>query len=164
MHDNPDIRERHGGNIYGVREGVTDFSANISPLGMPDEVRRAAEDAVMRSDLLQRSTEIFPVFLDKTGIFFQRIMQKIEERGFQSAEAVIIPLDMRFAENKPFGVAQSGKLIYHRSAGISQSHYLRALVERLAGSIVDDLSDDYHLAIAIHPNNLQISVPDSISP
>lgn len=51
MHDNPDIRERHGGNIYGVREGVTDFSANISPLGMPDEVRRAAEDAVMRSDI-----------------------------------------------------------------------------------------------------------------
>jgi threonine-phosphate decarboxylase len=34
-------RFEHGGDIYGNPQVVLDFSVNINPLGMPDEVRRA---------------------------------------------------------------------------------------------------------------------------
>ena len=43
----------HGGDIYsvfekdpGAREKLVDFSANISPLGMPEPVRRAVIDGL----------------------------------------------------------------------------------------------------------------------
>ncbi len=39
----------HGG-FYKEKENITDFSANISPLGMPEAVRRAARDAVLISE------------------------------------------------------------------------------------------------------------------
>ena len=39
----------HGGNVYRTRCRI-DFSASINPLGMPERVRRAAEQAVIRCD------------------------------------------------------------------------------------------------------------------
>ncbi len=36
----------HGGNIYDYQENITDFSANINPLGMPDSLRQAIITAI----------------------------------------------------------------------------------------------------------------------
>ena len=45
----------HGGDIYDKyghpKEGILDFSANISPLGMPPAVIRAAEEAVKHANI-----------------------------------------------------------------------------------------------------------------
>ena len=45
----------HGGNIYDENgyegENLIDFSANINPLGIPEEVLTAAKDAVHRSNI-----------------------------------------------------------------------------------------------------------------
>lgn len=38
----------HGGDVYGENAGLLDFSASLSPLGMPEEVRTAARRAVAR--------------------------------------------------------------------------------------------------------------------
>lgn len=36
----------HGGDIYGGREILLDFSVNVNPLGMPEFVRKAAEESL----------------------------------------------------------------------------------------------------------------------
>ena len=38
------MKEVHGGNIYKYDHRVYDFSANLNPLGMPPEVKRAVID------------------------------------------------------------------------------------------------------------------------
>ncbi len=43
------LRDIHGGNIYG-RNIILDFSANINPLGMPENVKKAVVDAVLGSE------------------------------------------------------------------------------------------------------------------
>lgn len=40
------IKEIHGGNIYKFDHKVYDFSANLNPLGMPEEVKRAIIDNI----------------------------------------------------------------------------------------------------------------------
>lgn len=42
------IKEVHGGNIYKYKQAVIDFSANINPLGMPKEVKKAIIDNIDR--------------------------------------------------------------------------------------------------------------------
>ncbi|MBP3854982.1 MAG: aminotransferase class I/II-fold pyridoxal phosphate-dependent enzyme [Ruminiclostridium sp.] len=43
------MMNEHGGDIYG-RSVKLDFSANLNPLGMPENVRKAAAEAVGKSD------------------------------------------------------------------------------------------------------------------
>lgn len=45
------MTDRHGGNVYIYDREMLDFSASLNPLGMPREVREAAERAVRRSDI-----------------------------------------------------------------------------------------------------------------
>lgn len=40
------IKEIHGGNIYKFDHRVYDFSANLNPLGMPDQIKRALMDNI----------------------------------------------------------------------------------------------------------------------
>ena len=40
------IKEVHGGNIYKFDHRVYDFSANLNPLGMPQEVKQALIDHI----------------------------------------------------------------------------------------------------------------------
>ena len=50
----------HGGNIYDAsgyaRENIIDFSANINPLGIPDEVMAAASASLARSNIYPDSS------------------------------------------------------------------------------------------------------------
>lgn len=41
----------HGGDIYGYNRKMLDFSANISPLGIPDEVKKAIAESVAGADI-----------------------------------------------------------------------------------------------------------------
>ena len=50
----PMAKYEHGGDVYtetGARSGLVDFSANLNPLGMPDEVVRALRDAADSFDI-----------------------------------------------------------------------------------------------------------------
>ena len=40
------MKEIHGGNIYKFDHKVYDFSANLNPLGMPEEVKQAVVDNI----------------------------------------------------------------------------------------------------------------------
>ena len=44
------MEKLHGGNIYDWNEAVIDLSANINPLGVCEEIRRAVESAVYQID------------------------------------------------------------------------------------------------------------------
>lgn len=39
-------KEKHGGNIYNFDRKMYDFSANLNPLGMPEEIRKAVADHI----------------------------------------------------------------------------------------------------------------------
>lgn len=48
------MKHIHGGDIYADNwnEEPLDFSANINPLGMPDSVREAAQQAIDRKSVV----------------------------------------------------------------------------------------------------------------
>ena len=41
----------HGGDIYSYNREMLDFSANISPLGIPEEIRKAIQNSYQYADI-----------------------------------------------------------------------------------------------------------------
>ena len=59
-------------------------------------------------------------------------------------------LEKRIGEFESLRVALSCQTVDDRSARISESHDLRAFVDSLASSIVDGLSEDFHIVIGVY--------------
>ena len=55
--------------------------------------------------LFERRSEVGLIFFDEVGIVFDFLLEKIEERRFQTAETIVKPVDVRFAELKALGVS-----------------------------------------------------------
>ena len=67
---------------------------------------------------------------------------------------------MRLRELVGLGVALTRQPVDNRATGIAQSHHLRTLVDGLAGSIVDGLSQHLHIVVGIHLDNLRVTTAD----
>ena len=91
------------------------------------------------------------------GIFFHPVSERVQERGFQSAKAIVIARDMRFAEFKGFRITLTRQLVDNRTTWIAQPHHLGTLVDSLSCRIVDSLSQHFHIIIRIHTDNLRVS-------
>lgn len=66
----------HGGDVYSYDGGVIDFSANINPLGIPDELRAA----------VIRSAELIEMYPDP---YCRRLRAAIAEREGVSSEYIV---------------------------------------------------------------------------
>ena len=64
---------------------------------------------------------------------------------------------MRLVQGEGTGVALFGKAVYHRSAGVGQTHHLGAFVEGFACRVVDGLSYDFHFVIGLYTDDLRVS-------
>lgn len=106
---------------------------------------------------LQGRTKILLVLFDEIRVLLQLIAQGIKERGFQSAETIVVTGDMRLAECKSLRIPFVGKAVHDRTAGITQAHHLRTFVERFTGSVVDRLPDHFHIVVSIHLDDLRVS-------
>ena len=78
----------------------------------------------------------------------------IQEACFQSAEAVVVPLDAWFRKTDGLWVALFGQFVDDGAARIGQFHHLAALVESLAGSVVDGGAHHFHIKRAAHNHKL----------
>ena len=52
------------------------------------------------------------------------------------------------------------QLIYPRSTRIRQAHDLGTLVKRLAGRVVDSLTDNLHIVVVAYQDNLAVATTD----
>ena len=85
--------------------------------------------------------------LYKVGIVLHPVAQRIEETGFQSAEAVVIAWDVGLGELECIRVSLSGQTVDDGAAGVAQFHHLGTLVDGFACGIVDGLADDFHILV-----------------
>ncbi len=69
------MHQEHGGNVAGYKN-ITDFSANINPLGTPAEVLRAAERAVLQSSVYPDPfcTRLTRLIAEREGITGSRVV------------------------------------------------------------------------------------------
>ena len=100
------------------------------------------------------------MLVDKVGVFDQPVAKEIEERGFDAAEAVVVALNLRRGELEGVGVAFAGKAVDDGASGVAEIHNLGGLVDGFAGGIVDGLSEDFHLEVAVQKNDLGMSAAD----
>ena len=106
---------------------------------------------------LKTGGKVVLVVFHKVGVFLNPVAQVIEERGLKSAEAVVEPLYVGLCKMESLGIALASQTVDDGTTGIAQSHYLRALVYCLAGSIVDGLSQHLHVVIGVYLDNLRVS-------
>ena len=100
------------------------------------------------------------MMLDEVRIFLHPLTHIIEERGFQSREAVVQSRDVRLRELVGLRITLTRQTVNDRATGITQSHHLRALVDSLTGSIVNGLSQHLHVVVGVHLDNLRVTTTD----
>ena len=64
---------------------------------------------------------------------------------------------MRFAKSICKRISLSRQLINNRTTRIPQSHYFRAFINCFTRSIINSLSQNLHIVVRIHTDNLRIS-------
>lgn len=102
----------------------------------------------------------FFVLFDELRIFGHFVFQEVEERGFQTGEAVIEAVDVRFGEAEGLGIALSGKTVDDGAAWIAESHHFRTLVDGFACRVVDGLSQDFEIIVCVDTYDLRVAAAD----
>lgn len=106
---------------------------------------------------LDRCGEVGAIFFDELGVAFEAVAHGVEEAGFESAEAVIEAGNVGFGEVEGAGISLGGKSVNVWAAGVREAHDFGALVEGLAGSVVDGFAEDFHVARPFNPDNLGVT-------
>ena len=84
------------------------------------------------------------------GFFCNPFSQAVKERSLQSAKAVVKSGDVWLGEGVSLRVALTCQAVDDGTARIAQPHDLRTLVYSLAGSVVNGLSQHFHVVIGIY--------------
>ena len=145
-----------GGNASGYRD-LIDMQIGCRFLEF------AHEDIDHRS--LQRSTHILPEIWNilrqvVNGLYalrFEHVAQGIKEGGLEAGEGVIVPGNIGFGKGVFGRVAELGEFVYPRASRIRKTEHFRTLIESLAGSIVDGLTDDLHVVVGTDENDLGVT-------
>ena len=72
------------------------------------------------------------------------------ERGLHAGEGEVEPGDARDRKRERLGVALAREAVDRRAAGIAEPEQSRALVERLAGRVVERRAEDVPLRMVVH--------------
>ena len=97
---------------------------------------------------------------DEVGILGHGVAQRVEERGLEPREGVVESVDAGPCEPECLGISLLGQTVDHRAAGIGEPHDLCALVESLAGGVVDRRADDLHPEGRVHTHDLRVPAAD----
>lgn len=147
----------HGGDVLtaqDLHEGdILDFSANFNPLGMPPEVRRAAEAAAGESDR-------YP------DPFCRRLVEGIAERDGVKKEYVLcgngaadLIFRLVFAERPRLAMVMAPTFAeYEQALKVSGCRILYHALEPynsfdLTGEIMNTLTEDLDMLFLCNPNN-----------
>ena len=147
----------HGGDIVGARAvwkgELLDFSANLNPLGMPEPVRKAAEDAVREAvhypDPLCR--ELRAAIARRDGVTPEQVLcgngaaDLIFRLAFSRRPRRVLVTAPTFSEYQDAVLAAGGEMVYH---------YLTPENDfGLTPAVLDDLDDSLDMAFFCTPNN-----------
>ena len=147
----------HGGDIVGAREiwkgELLDFSANLNPLGMPESVRKAAEDAVREAihypDPLCR--ELCAAIARRDNVTPEHILcgngaaDLVFRLAFSQRPRRVLVTAPTFSEYQDAVQAAGGEVIYHRL--MPKNNF------DLTEAVLDDLDDGLDMAFFCTPNN-----------
>ena len=147
----------HGGDLVGARmvwKGkLLDFSANLNPLGMPEGVRRAAEEAVRGAahypDPLCRA--LGAAIARRDGVAPEQVLcgngaaDLVFRLTFSQRPARALVTAPTFTEYQDAVLAAGGEVVYHRLTPENDFD--------LTEAVLDDLDDGVDLAFFCTPNN-----------
>lgn len=147
----------HGGDIVGARAiwkgELLDFSANLNPLGMPESVRKAAEDAVREAihypDPLCR--ELCAAIARRDNVTPEHILcgngaaDLVFRLAFSQRPRRVLVTAPTFSEYEDAVRAAGGEVVYHRLTPENDFD--------LTEAVLDDLDDSLDMAFFCTPNN-----------
>lgn len=147
----------HGGDIVGAREvwkgELLDFSANLNPLGMPEAVRKAAEDAVQEAihypDPLCRA--LCAAIARRDNVTPEQVLcgngaaDLVFRLAFSQRPRRVLVTAPTFSEYQDAVQAAGGEVVYHRLTPENDFD--------LTEAVLDDLDDSLDMAFFCTPNN-----------
>ena len=147
----------HGGDLTGARAvwkgEVLDFSANLNPLGMPEPVRRAAEEAVGEAvhypDPLCR--DLRAAIARRDGVEPEQVLcgsgaaDLIFRLAFSQRPRRALVTAPTFSEYQDAVQAAGGEMAYHRLTPENDFD--------LTPVVLDDLDEGVDMAFFCTPNN-----------
>lgn len=147
----------HGGDIVGARAiwkgELLDFSANLNPLGMPEAVRKAAEDAVREAihypDPLCRA--LCAAIARRDNVTPEQVLcgngaaDLVFRLAFSRRPLRVLVTAPTFSEYQDAVQAAGGEVIYHRL--MPKNNF------DLTEAVLDDLDDGLDMAFFCTPNN-----------
>ena len=102
-------------------------------------------------------SEVGLVVLYEVRVGLDAVAEGIEEGGLKARETIVEPGDVGPCEAEGLRVALGGETVDVRAAGVGETHHLGALVEGFAGGIVDGASENLHVVVAAHEDNLRVA-------
>lgn len=147
----------HGGDIVGARavwQGeLLDFSANLNPLGMPEAVRKAAEDAVREAihypDSLCRA--LCAAIARRDGVAPEQVLcgngaaDLVFRLAFSQRPRRVLVTAPTFSEYQDAVQAAGGEVVYHRL--MPENNF------DITETVLGDLDDSLDMAFFCTPNN-----------
>lgn len=147
----------HGGDIVGARavwQGeLLDFSANLNPLGMPEAVRKAAEDAVREAihypDSLCRA--LCAAIARRDSVAPEQVLcgngaaDLVFRLAFSQRPRRVLVTAPTFSEYQDAIQAAGGEVVYH--------HLMPENNFDLTETVLDNLDDSLDMAFFCTPNN-----------
>ena len=147
----------HGGDIVGAREvwkgELLDFSANLNPLGMPEAVQKAAEDAVQEAihypDPLCRA--LCAAIARRDNVTPEQVLcgngaaDLVFRLAFSQRPRRVLVTAPTFSEYQDAVQAAGGEVVYHRLTPENDFD--------LTEAVLDDLDDSLDMAFFCTPNN-----------
>lgn len=147
----------HGGDIVGAREiwkgELLDFSANLNPLGMPESVRKAAEEAVREAihypDPLCRA--LCAAIARRDNVTPEQVLcgngaaDLVFRLAFSQRPRRVLVTAPTFSEYQDAVQAAGGEVVYHRLTPENDFDPTEA--------VLDDLDDSLDMAFFCTPNN-----------
>ena len=109
------------------------------------------------NSLLDRGAKVGLVLLDEFRVLFQPVSQEVEEGCLDAGERVVVSCNLRSGKLEGVGIALLGQAVDDGAAGVAEVHDFGCLVDSLAGGVVDCLTKDFHLEMALEQQYLGVA-------
>lgn len=148
------IKEIHGGNIYKFDHKIYDFSANLNPLGMPEEVKQAI---ISNIDKYESYPDPFQRELTAAISRFHHVKENVICCGNGAAD-IIFRSTLALRPKKALIVSPTFSEYQEAlmaSACNKINHYLLKEEKgfQIQEDIFDELDDSYDMLFICNPNN-----------
>jgi len=99
--------------------------------------------------MLDRSRQIMDILVNEVGILLEIVAHEIEERGLQSAEAVIQTWQVRNGKLEALRVSLLRVFVNNGTARVWQSEDLRRFIESFARRIINSAAQLNHVEVVV---------------